>query len=355
MDAFERLLSPRVRSSLLSRRAALVALVQIDFETKLAHLRSDAHSHGGENTGPHIVSEWAHLQGFIQRLGFAYLDAALEICEEYQIRLDNTTISAIRISCRDVMAKQYKRIHLGGQTPGNIRVPLTVHLLPQYAQGHRLPYFDNLKKALKRAAYSAPKSPPTRTQSTRLPRKQTKRSKGQHAGRPYVIRVLIACPSDVEAEKRAVIDVINDWNAGGFNSLKVILQAIEWKQYSHPASGAHPQKLINNQIVTKGDFLIGIFGMMLGTPTASSISGTAEEIEIFRKAKRHVALYFSTADLPRNYDRAQFDALNRYKQDRKSDTLYGEYQDIPSLKEQIHRHLSQIVPEVCKTLRIPFA
>lgn len=52
----------------------------------------------------------------------------------------------------------------------------------------------------------------------------------------------------------------------------------------------------------QGDFLIGIFGNRLGTPTGAAQSGTIEEIEQFRKAGKHVALYFSTADVPRNAD-----------------------------------------------------
>lgn len=62
--------------------------------------------------------------------------------------------------------------------------------------------------------------------------------------------------------------------------------------HSYPESGDRPQALLNRQIVAREDFLIGIFGTRLGTPTGVAESGTIEEIKEFRKAVKYVALYF---------------------------------------------------------------
>jgi hypothetical protein len=78
-------------------------------------------------------------------------------------------------------------------------------------------------------------------------------------------------------------------------------------------SGVRPQAILNKQIVESGDILIGIFGYRLGTPTGKAQSGTIEEIEEFRKAGKYVALYFSTADVPRTADRDQLKALEDYQ------------------------------------------
>ena len=89
------------------------------------------------------------------------------------------------------------------------------------------------------------------------------------------------------------------------------------------ASGDRPQAILNKQIAEQGDFLIGIFGNRLGTPTGDSKSGTIEEIEIFRRSGKHVALYFSTADVPRDVDRDQLEELDSPFPRRNSDSSTG--------------------------------
>ena len=121
---------------------------------------------------------------------------------------------------------------------------------------------------------------------------------GRQPVKATILNVLIASPSDVSAQRNAVESAIQEWNANHHAETGVMLQAVRWESHSYPASGDRPQAIINQQIVDQGDFLIGIFGNRLGTPTGAAQSGTIEEIEQFRKAGKHVALYFSTADVP---------------------------------------------------------
>lgn len=109
-------------------------------------------------------------------------------------------------------------------------------------------------------------------------------------------------------------------------------------------------RCINKQIVESGDILIGIFRYRLGTPTGEAQSGTIEEIEEFRKAGKYVALYFSTADVPRNADRAQLEALETYKKERQKDTLYFEFEDASALHDHLTRQLPKIVDAVRRGL-----
>jgi hypothetical protein len=99
-------------------------------------------------------------------------------------------------------------------------------------------------------------------------------------------------------------------------------------------------------LVEDGDILIGIFGYKLGTPTGVAQSGTIEEIEEFRKSGRYIALYFSTANVPRGADRTQLEALEAYKKERQSDTLYFDFEDSESLRDHLTRHLPNIVRTV---------
>lgn len=158
-----------------------------------------------------------------------------------------------------------------------------------------------------------------------------------------VINVLIASPSDVSEERDIVTSVVNAWNAAHYSTTAIMLNAIRWETHSFPASGDRPQAIVNRQIVDEGDFLIGIFGIRLGTPTGEAQSGTIEEIERFRKAGKHVALYFSTADVPRTADRDQLRALEAYQRERKKDTLYSTFSTPEELRERVSQHLPGIV------------
>jgi hypothetical protein len=147
--------------------------------------------------------------------------------------------------------------------------------------------------------------------------------------------------------------VILDWNASHLESMGVMLHPVRWESHAYPASGDRPQAILNKQIVESGDVLIGIFGYRLGTPTGKALSGTIEEIEEFRKAGKYVALYFSSADVPRSADRNQLEALEAYKKERQKDTLHFEFEDAPNLRAHLTRQLPKIVDEVRRKLKEP--
>jgi hypothetical protein len=174
---------------------------------------------------------------------------------------------------------------------------------------------------------------------------------GDNGGKPTrrtaeLLNILIASPSDVAEERDVVEKVILEWNASHLESTGVMLHPIRWESHAYPASGDRPQAIINKQIIGSGDVLIGIFGYKLGTPTGNAQSGTIEEIEEFRKAGKYVALYFSTADIPRSANRDQLEALDAYKRERQKDTLYFEFEDTLTLRIHLTRHLPKIVAEV---------
>jgi hypothetical protein len=128
-----------------------------------------------------------------------------------------------------------------------------------------------------------------------------------------VFNVLISSPSDVSAEREAVESAIQEWNINHHKSTGIMLHPVRWETHAFPALGDRPQGILNRQIVKSAHFLIGIFGNRLGTPTGAAPSGTIEEIEEIRKSGRHVSLYFSNAPVPRDVDRAQWDALEDYR------------------------------------------
>jgi hypothetical protein len=170
-----------------------------------------------------------------------------------------------------------------------------------------------------------------------------------------VLNILIASPSDVTEEREVVTKTIYDWNAAHFSNTGIMLNPVRWESHSYPASGNRPQAIVNKQIVESGDILIGIFGYRLGTPTGVEQSGTIEEIEEFRKAGKYVALYFSSANVPRSADRDQLEALEAYKKERKNDTLYFTFEDAQGLRDHLTRQLPKIVQDVRTKLQLTAA
>jgi hypothetical protein len=166
-----------------------------------------------------------------------------------------------------------------------------------------------------------------------------------------VLSVLIASPSDVGKERDVVTTVIHEWNAVHSRRMGISLEPIRWETHTFPASGERPQEIIDKQIVDNCDFVVGIFGVRLGTPTGEAQSGTIEEIERLRKQGKHVSLYFSNAPIPRDADQQQLRALQEYQEARSKDTLYGTFASSEDLQRQFSRHLPQVVSSVHERLR----
>jgi hypothetical protein len=167
-----------------------------------------------------------------------------------------------------------------------------------------------------------------------------------------VLNVLIASPSDVGLERDAVVSAIQEWNSSHFARTGIMLNAVRWETHAYPSAGDRPQGLLNKQIVESAHFLIAIFGSRLGTPTGQAESGTIEEIEQFRATGRHVALYFSNAQIARSVDRAQLAALETYQSERQRDSLYFTYASAEELRRLVTQHLPKIVAEVDEAIRV---
>lgn len=152
--------------------------------------------------------------------------------------------------------------------------------------------------------------------------------------------VMIASPGDVASERAIIRDVIYEWNAVHSTSRKVVLLPIGWETHSSPEMGAPAQTIINKQILTKCDLLVGVFWTRIGTPTEHHLSGTVEEIEEHIAAGKPTMLYFSKQ--PVAMDTVDLDQIQRLKQFRDSCQSRGLYQGYDShgdFKEKFYRHL----------------
>lgn len=162
-----------------------------------------------------------------------------------------------------------------------------------------------------------------------------------------ILRVLIASPSDVQQERQAIPEVIAAWNAANSLERAVIIEPVKWESHAVPGLYGRPQEMINNQLVDICDFLVGVFWTRLGTDTGVAPSGTAEEIEEFRKAGKPVLLYFSSRPVdPDSINFEQYENLKTYRKSLESQGLFTKYQDVGELRENLARHINSVVVKI---------
>jgi hypothetical protein len=113
------------------------------------------------------------------------------------------------------------------------------------------------------------------------------------------LRIVIASPSDVEAECKMLPAVVEELNRGVAADRGVRLELTRWKTDAYP--GFHPegpQGLIDPLLrIEEADLLIGIFWKWFGTPVNDAESGTEHEFKRAyeswqRKRSPQIMVYF---------------------------------------------------------------
>jgi hypothetical protein len=156
-----------------------------------------------------------------------------------------------------------------------------------------------------------------------------------------VYKILVASPGDVEEERRAVPEVIAEWNYINADTKKVILLPIKWETHSAPLLGGRPQAIVNDQVLRGCDMLIGVFWTRIGSPTGVSESGTVEEIEWFIKNDKPVMLYFSSKPVDaKKLDLDQYKSLRLFEEKMQKIGLTGSYENVTDFRERLFRQIS---------------
>jgi hypothetical protein len=165
--------------------------------------------------------------------------------------------------------------------------------------------------------------------------------------RGLIVRALIASPSDVSEERKDITEVILAWNAAHSRQRGIIIEPVKWESHAVPGLEGRPQEMINKQLVASCDFLIGVFWTRLGSPTGVAESGTAEEIEEFRKAGKPVLLYISTRPCdPSLSDQGQRRKLEKYLAKIKKQGLIYQYSELSELREKLLGHLTSVIDRI---------
>lgn len=159
--------------------------------------------------------------------------------------------------------------------------------------------------------------------------------------------VFIAAPSDVEAERKVIQGVIDDWNLKHGLEIDHCLRTADWKTAVHPAVGNRPQEIINRQAGDQAEIIIGVFWKRFGTPTGFFNSGTEEEIVRGSVLGHDVMLYFSTApfDLLKMSaeDQEQAHAAFAFRHKCRTHALYRTFETVEDLKKQVANDLELLM------------
>lgn len=157
-----------------------------------------------------------------------------------------------------------------------------------------------------------------------------------------VFNVMIASPGDLVAEREIIQQCIHTWNANHSEHRRIVLLPLRWESHSSPEMGAHPQAIINRQVLDKADLLVGLFWKRIGTKTEHFISGTVEEIETHSKSGKPTMVYFSDLPVsPSETDAQQYAAVQEYQIELRPRGLYNNYKTVEEFKEKFTNHLTQ--------------
>lgn len=158
--------------------------------------------------------------------------------------------------------------------------------------------------------------------------------------------VMIASPGDVASERAIVRDVVYEWNAVNSNSRKIVLLPVGWETHSSPEMGATAQTIINQQVLSKCDLLVGVFWTRIGTATERHLSGTVEEIEEHIADGKPAMLYFSSQPVVLDtVDMDQVQKLMAFKVSCQSRGLFETYDSHGEFKDKFYRQLQLKVNE----------
>jgi predicted transcriptional regulator len=155
---------------------------------------------------------------------------------------------------------------------------------------------------------------------------------------------MLVSPSDIRKERQICINTIVEWNSINAEALNTIFNVIGWDINAHPATGTHPQEILNKQLLEKADILIGIFWTRIGTPTKEYSSGSTEEIMKHIKSRKPALIYFSSVPIiPGSVDTEQFEKLMDFKNSIRNQSFYKEYSNINEFQRMIFKDIQSLV------------
>ena len=167
-----------------------------------------------------------------------------------------------------------------------------------------------------------------------------------------ILRIVVASPGDVQAERNALATVVEELNHGVARDRGVRLELARWETDAYP--GFHPegpQGLIDPILrIETCDILIGIFWKRFGTPVTDAQSGTEHEFrlgyEAWKQTRRpHIMVYFNQrAYTPKTREETdQWGQVLDFQRNFPKEGLWWPYRGRAQFERLVRNHLTQFL------------
>jgi hypothetical protein len=167
-----------------------------------------------------------------------------------------------------------------------------------------------------------------------------------------ILRVVVASPGDVEAERKIIPEVVDSLNRGVAANQSLRLEVYKWDTDSYP--GFHPQgaqgQVDTGLRIDDCDLLVGIFWKRFGTPVSDAQSGT--EHEFLRaydgwkeKGRPQIMFYFNQkAYAPRFREETdQWGKVLEFKKNFPREGLWWAYSGPTEFEKYLRDHLTRFL------------
>jgi hypothetical protein len=167
-----------------------------------------------------------------------------------------------------------------------------------------------------------------------------------------ILRIVVASPRDVQAERDALRGVVSDLNRGIAADRELRIEITRWEDDAY--AGFHidgPLGLIDAALrIEDCDIFIGIFWRRFGTPVRDARSGTEHEFHIAyeswkRRGRPQIMFYFNQNPYtPRSKEEAdQAGLVLEFKEAFPKEGLWWEYKGKAHFIDLVRDHLTQFI------------
>jgi formylglycine-generating enzyme required for sulfatase activity len=167
-----------------------------------------------------------------------------------------------------------------------------------------------------------------------------------------LFRIVVASPSDAQAERNALPAVLEELNRGIAATQDLRLELGRWETDAYP--GFHlegPQGLIDPILrIEDCDVLLGIFWKRFGTPTTDAASGTEHEfLRAYASWQQHgrpqIMVYFNRRDpkLRSTADLDQYAQVLRFQERFPREGLWQPYNGKAHFEKMVRNQLTQLL------------
>jgi len=167
-----------------------------------------------------------------------------------------------------------------------------------------------------------------------------------------ILRVVVASPSDLASERRALGDVVQGLNESLADQFRKRLVLFKWETDAHP--GFHvegPQGLVDSILrIEDCDIFVGLFWTRFGTPVTDAASGTEHEFkrayESWKSRGRpQILFYFCDRSyvLKTEADLEQLRRVFKFKEEFPKEGLWWSYKSVAHFKELARKHLNRLL------------